>query len=138
VVRSTGMPLAHWQARRVGGIGETLALAPAIILPDRAWLYQRCDARFAAMLEAGAVDEVKRLLARGLDPAMPAMRAIGLREIAAFISGEMTREEALAAGQQATRNYAKRQYTWLRHQPPSGWTRVLSGNDAIVHICELL
>ena len=138
VVRSTGMPMAHWQGQRAGGIGDGLALAAAIILPDRAWLYERCDARFAAMLEGGAMEEVERLLARGLDPTMPAMRAIGVREVAALLRGEMTREAALAAGQQATRNYAKRQFTWLRHQPPDGWARVLSGNDVICQIYELL
>jgi tRNA dimethylallyltransferase len=76
------------------------------------------------MLDAGAVEEVKALLARELDPALPVMRAIGVREIAALLAGEVSREQALAAGQQATRNYAKRQYTWLRHQPPAEWPRV--------------
>jgi tRNA dimethylallyltransferase len=75
------------------------------------------------MLSDGAVEEVRRLLARNLDPALPAMRAIGVREIAAMLHGECSREEAFAAGAQATRNYAKRQYTWFAHQPPPEWTR---------------
>lgn len=124
VVRSTGRPLADWQAERTGGIGEAVSLHPAILLPDRARLYARCDARFAAMIECGAEDEVAALLARGLDPALPVMRAIGVREIAAMLSGELSRDQARAAGQQATRQYAKRQYTWLRHQPPPDWTRI--------------
>ena len=63
------------------------------------------------------------LLARGLNPMLPAMRAIGVREIAAYLRGESTREEALAAGRIATRQYAKRQYTWFSRQPPADWPR---------------
>jgi tRNA dimethylallyltransferase len=123
VLRSTGKPLAAWQAERQGGIGDAVDLRPVILLPDRAALYARCDARFAAMLDGGAVEEVEALLARNLDPALPVMRAIGVREIAAMLAGELSREQALTAGRQATRNYAKRQYTWLRHQPPAEWSR---------------
>lgn len=128
VVRSTGRPLGEWQRERSGGIGTMVNLRAAILLPGRAALYRRCDARFAAMLANGAIDEVEALLARGLDPALPVMRAIGVREIAAMIRGELSRDDALAAGQQATRNYAKRQFTWLRHQPPSEWLRMESEN----------
>jgi tRNA dimethylallyltransferase len=123
VVVSSGRPLAQWQQRREGGIGEAIALRPLILLPPRSWLYLRCDERFARMMEQGAVGEVEALLARKLDPELPAMRAIGVREIAAFLAGEMSREEAIAAGQQATRRYAKRQYTWFAHQPPAHWPR---------------
>jgi tRNA dimethylallyltransferase len=126
VVRSTGKPLAHWQERREGGIRDAVALHPAIVLPQREELYRRCDARFARMLGQGAVEEVEALLARGLDPALPVMRAIGVPEIAGWLRGEWSREEAVASGQQATRNYAKRQYTWFRHQPPQDWPRLES------------
>ena len=128
VVRSTGKPLAHWQQRRDGGIADQVALHPAVILPPRDELYVRCDMRFERMLENGAVEEVETLLARKLSPALPVMRAIGVREIAGWLSGEWSREEALARGQQATRNYAKRQYTWFRHQPPEQWPRIESQN----------
>lgn len=123
VVRSTGRPLAAWQAERTGGIAADVELNPVILMPDRAWLYERCDRRFAAMWLAGAVDEVRALLARQLDPALPVMRAIGVAEIAAHLSGALDAGGAIAAGQQATRHYAKRQYTWLRHQPPQDWPR---------------
>ncbi len=126
VVRSTGYTLAHWQTLREGGIGGAVTLHPLVLLPDRAWLYQRCDRRFEMMIESGAVEEVEALLARGLDPMLPVMRAIGVREIAAWLRGEHSREEMIAAGQQATRNYAKRQYTWFRRQPPQEWMRVES------------
>jgi tRNA dimethylallyltransferase len=128
VVRATGRPLAHWQAKRSGGIGGRVALHPLILLPAREWLYARCDARFAAMLEAGAADEVAALLARGLDRALPVMRAIGVREIASWLEGRSSREEMLSAGQGATRRYAKRQYTWFAHQPPRAWPRFESQN----------
>lgn len=124
VVRSTGKPLADWQGELAGGIGDTVTLHPAVLLPPRDWLYARCDARFAQMLESGAVDEVKALLTRGLDPDQSVMRAIGVAEIAALLTGKLTRDEALSRGAQATRNYAKRQFTWLRNQSPAYWPRL--------------
>jgi tRNA dimethylallyltransferase len=123
VLLSTGHPLSHWQQRREGGIGERIELRPLILLPPHDWVFARCDERFAAMVEGGAVEEVKALLDRGLSPALPVMRAIGVREIAAYLSGATTLAEAIAAGQQATRRYAKRQYTWFAHQPPADWPR---------------
>jgi tRNA dimethylallyltransferase len=69
------------------------------------------------------VEEVRSLVARGLDPALPVMRAIGVRQIAAYLAGELSREEALEAGRIATRQYAKRQYTWFANQPPPDWPR---------------
>lgn len=123
VVRSTGRPLAAWQHERSGGIGDAITLHPLILLPPREELYARCDLRFARMLDRGAIAEVEALLARELDPALPVMRAIGVPEIAGMIRGEWPREEAAARGAQATRNYAKRQYTWFRRQPPETWLR---------------
>ena len=121
VAISTGQTLAEWQKHRKGGIADDIALKPVLLLPPREWLYARCDLRFERMFNGGAVEEVRALLARGIDPSLPAMRAIGVREIAAYVTGEMTREQAIAAGQQATRNYAKRQYTWFAHQLPPEW-----------------
>jgi tRNA dimethylallyltransferase len=123
VVRSTGRPLADWQGERVGGIDAQVALRPLILLPPRDWLHARCEARFAQIFSDDGISEVRALLDRHLPVAAPVMRAIGVREIAAFLSGEMTRGEALAAGQAATRQYAKRQYTWFRRQPPPDWPR---------------
>lgn len=123
VVRSTGRSLAEWQTRRTGGIGQHIALHPAILLPPRPWLYARCDLRFDRMLEHGAIDEVRALLARRLAPDLPVMRAIGVPEIAALERGEIDRSEAVRRGAQATRQYAKRQLTWLRHQCPPEWPR---------------
>lgn len=138
VVRSTGKPLGHWQQRREGGIADAVTLAPLVLQPERQALYDKCDARFAQMLEQGAADEVERLLARKLDPALPVMRAIGVAEITALLRSEITRGEALERGQQATRNYAKRQYTWLRNQPPSEWLRIAPENVSISTHFEIL
>jgi len=123
VVLSTGKRLSEWQKEREGGIGNQVTLRPMLLLPPRDWLYRRCDDRFAQMVDAGASAEVETLLQRNLDPALPVMRAIGVREIAAWLKGDLTRDEAVAAGQQATRRYAKRQYTWFAHQPPEDWPR---------------
>ena len=123
VVRSSGRTLAEWQRERTGGIGDAVSLHPLILLPGRDALYGRCDLRFARMIEAGAIEEVERLLARRLDPALPVMRAIGVPEIAGFLRGEMALADAVERGQQATRNYAKRQFTWFRRQPPAVWPR---------------
>jgi len=129
VVRSTGRPLHLWQQERAGGIGSEVRLLPMILLPPRDWLYARCDARFEAMIEAGAPAEVEALLARRLEPSLPVMRAIGVREIAAWIAREINRDAMLAAARMATRRYAKRQYTWFTHQPPAEWRRVIEQLD---------
>jgi len=141
VVRSTGKPLHQWQEQRVGGIGERIRLAPLVLLPDRNWLHARCDGRFAAMLQGGAVEEVRALMARtDIAASAPVRRAIGVREIAGWLAGAHGREAALELGRAATRQYAKRQYTWFRHQPPPQWKRsgLIEISDNIGHIEILL
>ena len=123
VVRSTGRTLADWQSATEGGIAGDVTLAPLILLPPRDWLRARCDQRLVQMFETGAIEETEALLARDLDPALPAMRAIGVPQIAGYLRGEIDRADALEAAQAATRQYAKRQFTWFRHQPPSDWLR---------------
>lgn len=140
VVRSTGHPLGHWHAAHTGGIGDTITLAPLILLPPRAWLRDRCDQRLVQMFERGAIAEVEALLARDLDPALPAMRAIGVPQIAQYLTGAIDRGEALTLTQAATRQYAKRQYTWFRNQPPTGWHRhiELLNNDSVDELAIIL
>ncbi len=130
VKRSTGITLADWQMSKAGGIGDEVTLYPLVLEPDRPWLYERCDHRFEAMLEAGAIAEVEALLARELDPDLPVMRAIGVPEIAAFIDGEIDQGTLIAAGSQVTRNFAKRQFTWFRRQPPADWPRAQLGYES--------
>ncbi|MFL0356744.1 tRNA (adenosine(37)-N6)-dimethylallyltransferase MiaA [Erythrobacter sp. GH1-10] len=128
VKKSTGVTLGDWQRAKTGGIGEEVELHAVVHMPERQWVYDRCDTRFAAMLKAGAIAEVEALLKRDLDPALPVMRAIGVQEIAAHLAGEIGKEELVERGSQSTRNYAKRQFTWFRNQSPEGWTRVESEN----------
>ena len=129
VILSTGRTLGEWQEQREGGIADTVELRPLILLPPRRWLYARCDERFARMIDEGAVSEVEALLARKLNPNLPVMRAIGVRELSGYLLGETTLDDAVAAGQQATRRYAKRQYTWFAHQPPAEWPRFKEALD---------
>jgi len=129
VVRSTGRTLKAWQAARSGGIGDAVALRPLLLLPPRDWLYRRCDERFEKIFSDEGIEEVRLLLKRRLPALAPVMRAIGVREIAAFLDGALEREAALAAGRAATRQYAKRQYTWFRRQPPADWPRFEAALD---------
>ncbi|WP_426263475.1 tRNA (adenosine(37)-N6)-dimethylallyltransferase MiaA [Sphingomonas sp. PWP1-2] len=124
VVRSTGRTLTRWQEERIGGIGERIALAAIVLLPDRDWLWARCDSRAATMLAGGARAEVSALLARSeIVPEAPIRRAIGVREVASTLLGEISQKQAVDAVALATRQYAKRQYTWFRNQPPASWHR---------------
>jgi tRNA dimethylallyltransferase len=123
VVRSTGRPLSEWQREKKGGITDRVTLHPLVLLPPRDWLHRRCDARFEEIFSDTGVEEVRLLLKRGLNSSLPVMRAIGVREIGGFLKGVLTREEALEAGRTATRQYAKRQYTWFSRQPPAEWPR---------------
>ncbi|WP_416463897.1 tRNA (adenosine(37)-N6)-dimethylallyltransferase MiaA [Sphingomonas sp. VDB2] len=123
VVRSTGRPLKIWQQHKAGGIGDQITLAPMILRPPRDWLIERCDRRFAQMIEQGAVAEVAALLIRNLHPDLPVMRAIGVPDIAAYLRGDSDLDICIAKASLATRQYAKRQYTWFTNQPPPAWPR---------------
>ena len=121
VIRSTGCSIIDWRTRLEGGIADEVNLRPLILLPPRDWLHDRCDKRFEQMMDQGAVEEVRALLALNLPTDAPVMRAIGVPEISAMLNGEIDRSEAVSRGQAATRQYAKRQYTWFRNQPPADW-----------------
>ena len=125
VHEATGRPLSDWQAATAPALvpGSWRAM---VLEPPREALYARCDRRLLAMLGAGALEEVEALLQRRLDPALPAMKAVGVRELARHIRGELPLEQALALAQQETRRYAKRQLTWFRNQTPD-WPRVEAG-----------
>ena len=114
VVRATGKPIGEWQKQ--AGAPAPYRFATILLAPPRAALYAACDARFAAMIEAGGLNEARVLLARGLNPDLPAMKAVGLPELLRHLRGEIGLDPAIAAAQQATRRYAKRQMTWFRHQ----------------------
>jgi tRNA dimethylallyltransferase len=124
VIRSTRTSIAEWRKQYVGGIGERIDLHALILLPPRDWLFERIDRRFAAMVEEGAMAEVTALTSREDVPLdAPIRRAIGMPELAAAALGEITVAEAIERACLATRQYAKRQYTWFRNQPPESWMR---------------
>ncbi len=116
VFRATQRPLSQWLADGNRGALDDARFGVLVLMPPRAELYARIDARFEQMVEHGGLDEVRAIMELGLDPGLSAMKAVGVRELAAYLSGEITREEAVAKAQQASRNYAKRQMTWFRNQ----------------------
>ena len=122
VARATGRALSAWQAQTTPAIPVD-AWRAVVMEPPRDALYARIDTRLVAMAQTGAVEEAAALIARGLDARLPAMKAVGLRELAANAAGEATLDEAIAAAQQASRRYAKRQLTWFRNQTPD-WPRI--------------
>ncbi len=122
VATNTGRALSDWQADTVPPISPDVWRG-VVLEPDREALYARCDLRLEKMLYDGALDEVRAMEARGLDPALPALKAVGYRELAGHVRGEISLPEALAAAQMQTRRYAKRQLTWFRNQTP-GWRRI--------------
>jgi tRNA dimethylallyltransferase len=124
VLEASGRSILEWQGARSRPVVDRGSATMVVIEPDRDELDRRIAARFSAMLEAGAVDEVKALLALGLDPAKPAMKAIGVREIAALINGRATRAQTLENARIATRQYAKRQSTWFRNQTGPEWRKI--------------
>jgi len=127
VLETTGTGLAEWRratAAPLLPLDQTVALA---LTPPRAWLQARCDARFDAMLEQGVLDEVADVMALGLDPAPPGMKALGAPELIAHLAGELSIDAAAARAKTATRRYAKRQLTWARNQM-FHW-QVLSGHN---------
>ncbi len=123
---ATGKSLTEWQAEGAAG---ALADYRALVLdPPRDALYARCDVRFAAMVAGGALEEARVLLARNLDPALPAMKAVGLRELGRHLAGELSLDEAVTLARTETRHYVKRQSTWFRNQTPD-WPRVNGFGD---------
>ena len=119
VVRSTGKPIATWRESLTGGIADSVDIEVETIVTSVPELYARCDARVDLMIAEGAVAEVAALQARRLDPVLPVMRAIGVNQLIQYLDGLTPLAEAVASIKQATRNYAKRQRTWLRHQLPA-------------------
>jgi len=126
VLAATGKPLARFRGRKTPGPLLNLPTIRLFLAPDREALYARIDTRFDAMMAAGAREEVRALGARGLDPALPVMRAHGVPGLLAHLAGSLALDEAMARAKADTRHYAKRQFTWFRHQM-AGWDQVLPG-----------
>ncbi len=130
----TGKSLLAWQQTKGQALIDDDSARKIVLLPDRAWLSERIARRFALMWDNGAIDEVKALLTLDLDPALPSMKAIGVREITAFLQGSMSREEAIERSVIATRQYAKRQSTWFRNQLDDRWCVNANSDDAFARL----
>jgi tRNA dimethylallyltransferase len=124
VLQSSGRSIREWQKAQGQPLIDGTTARKFIVDPDRAELAQRIDARLDRMVDLGAPEEVERLLSLALDPALPAMKAIGVREFSAAASEEITIEEAISRAKTATRQYAKRQMTWFRNQLGPDWKRI--------------
>lgn len=124
VLDASGRPIRHWQGRQTPPLVDPATATRLVLDVDRALLHARINARFARMAEDGALEEVARLVALELDPAVPAMKAIGVPELAAHLSGTLALDQAIERAQAATRQYAKRQMTWFRNQLGEEWRRV--------------
>ena len=118
VVEATGRSLTDWHRDGLPPLLPPGQFGALFLAPEREDLYARIDARFDAMLQAGALEEVAALAARGLDPLLPAMKAPGVPALIRHLQGEVSLEEAAVIGRADTRHYAKRQFTWFRHQLP--------------------
>lgn len=120
VLIATGKSLAEWQAAPLEGPPDEWAFEIHKIMPERDVLYDRCNARFEVMLEQGALEQVEaftaRVTAEEVRPGVPLSKALGYKELGAYLSGDLSREEAITRAQGETRRYAKRQVTWFRHQ----------------------
>lgn len=130
VMQATGRPLADWHRDMTPPLLPPGSFDAFFLDADRDELYARIDARFDAMLAAGALDEVAALKGRKLDPLLPAMKAHGVPALIRHLAGELSLDEAAAIGRADTRRYAKRQFTWFRHQLPD--FRWLSAKAAAV------
>ena len=116
IIRSTGISIGQWQARREGGISGLMPIRAAVIMLPRDLLAERAEHRLAQMLAGGALEEVAALLARNLPADRPVLRAIGVRELAEVLAGRLSLADAQAAILAATRAYQKRQTTWARNR----------------------
>ncbi|MBB3018091.1 tRNA dimethylallyltransferase [Microvirga lupini] len=133
IFAATGRPLVSFHGAREPGPLADRPVVKLFLAPDRDELRRRIDRRFEAMMEQGALDEVRALGERYLDTMLPAMRAHGVPGLLAYLRGELSLDEAVAKGQGDTRRYAKRQFTWFRHQLPDWqWVAPEQGFEAVM------
>ncbi|MDX8497555.1 tRNA (adenosine(37)-N6)-dimethylallyltransferase MiaA [Mesorhizobium sp. VK4C] len=132
VLDASGRSILDWQAARGQPLIDRGSARFLVIEPDRGELVARIEARFDQMLDKGALDEVRQLMALDLAPDLPAMKAIGVRELQAALAGQMSFPEAIERAKVATRQYAKRQATWFRHQLGPEWQRLHTARDPAI------
>jgi tRNA dimethylallyltransferase len=129
VLEASGRPITAWQGDRGRPLVDRASAAMFVVEPDREELAARIRIRLEGMVERGALEEVRELLALDISPAMPAMKAIGVPEFGAVIERRSTVEEAVERAAVATRQYAKRQSTWFRNQLGPEWRRIGHPNE---------
>jgi tRNA dimethylallyltransferase len=129
VLEASGRPIRDWRSERSRPLVEAASAKLIVLQPERDVVISRIERRFERMVEEGALDEVRALLALGIDPSMPALKAIGVPELAAVLGGTSDLDTAIAQARAATRRYAKRQVTWLRHQMGEEWRRLPATPD---------
>lgn len=125
VFEASGRPISFWQNQTGDALIDPTSSRKICLLPERSFLNKQVNQRFQNMMNLGALEEVRALLALNLDPALPAMKAIGVKEISRYLIGNLSLESAIELASTATRQYAKRQTTWLRHQFSSEWEPVV-------------
>jgi tRNA dimethylallyltransferase len=132
VVQATGRSLPEWQQGNMPPILDPAGCAKVFLAAERAELRHRIDARFDGMIAAGALEEVRALAARGLDAALPAMKAHGVPRLVRHLRGEISLDEAAVQAKADTRRYAKRQFTWFRNQLPDWpWVEPAEARDRL-------
>lgn len=117
VFEATNEPLSAWQQKPKQNLAPDLRFVSLVLLPDRAWLHDRINRRFEQMVEQGALQEAQQIHNMNLDPMLTGAKAVGLQALRDHIDQRLTLREAIEHGQTASRQYAKRQYTWFRNQP---------------------
>jgi tRNA dimethylallyltransferase len=133
IFAATGQPLVSFHGARQPGPLSDVPVVKLFLAPDRDDLRRRIDGRFLAMMDQGALEEIRALGERNLDPMLPAMRAHGVPGLLAYLRGEIPLDEAIARGQGDTRRYAKRQFTWFRHQLSDWrWVEPERGFEAVM------
>jgi tRNA dimethylallyltransferase len=133
VIEATGRPLSAWHRDGMAPLVDPARAIKIFLAPDRAELKARIAARFDAMMAAGALDEVRALDTRNLDPWQPALKAHGVPWLRRALDGEMLLAEAIEAGKRDTWRYTKRQFTWFRHQLPDFFWAAPADAAAIVN-----
>ena len=129
VYRETGRPLSEWQS-------ETRPIIPkqfcqcAVLIPDRSVLYERINARFENMITSGGVNEAKSVFAKNYDNSLPIMKAIGVRQLKGYFTGDANLDDSIALASRDTRRFAKRQLTWFRGQARN-WQEITNNSDKV-------
>lgn len=134
VLLETGKSISYWQTQKSAPVFPSEMFSLFFNLPDREKVYSKCNARFVEMLDKGALDEARIVKEMNIPPSNTAMKAHGLRELIAYLDGNMSLEEAIDISQRNTRHYVKRQFTWFRHQMPNA--HVVTNSQDILDKCN--